>query len=175
MPPSRRFTRPSTLGINWIDTAPVYGLGHSEEVVGKAVKESHVKPFIFTKCGMVWNEKREIKRTLLEIRREVEDSLRRLQVEAIDLYQIHWPVEDKDIEEGWIDDGRAAARRQGAAHRRLELLRGPDGALPGDRSHRLAAAALLDDQPRGRGGDSALLPRDTRSASSTTRPCTPAC
>src|ERR1039457_4451814 len=67
------------LGINWIDTAPVYGLGHSEEVVGKAVKESHVKPFIFTKCGMVWNQKREIKRTLLEIRREVEESLRRLQ------------------------------------------------------------------------------------------------
>jgi aryl-alcohol dehydrogenase-like predicted oxidoreductase len=89
------------LGVNWIDTAAIYGLGHSEEIVGKAVKESHVKPFIFTKCGMVWNEKGEIKRTLLEIRREVEDSLRRLQVEAIDLYQIHWPVEDQDIEEGW--------------------------------------------------------------------------
>jgi aryl-alcohol dehydrogenase-like predicted oxidoreductase len=89
------------LGVNWIDTAAIYGLGHSEEVVGKAVKQSHVKPFIFTKCGMVWNEQREIKRTLLEIRREVEDSLRRLQVERIDLYQIHWPVEDKDIEAGW--------------------------------------------------------------------------
>jgi len=89
------------LGINWIDTAPVYGLGHSEEVVGKAVKESHVKPFIFTKCGMVWNQKREIKRTLLEIRREVEESLRRLQVEAIDLYQILWAVEEQDSEEGW--------------------------------------------------------------------------
>ena len=89
------------LGMNWIDTAPVYGLGHSEEVVGRAVKESNVKPFIFTKCGMVWDDKREIKRTLLEIRREVEGSLRRLQVEAIDLYQIHWPVEDADIEEGW--------------------------------------------------------------------------
>ena len=89
------------LGVNWIDTAAIYGLGHSEEVVGKAVKQSQVKPFIFTKSGMVWNEKREIKRTLLEIRREVEDSLRRLQVERIDLYQIHWPVEDKDIEEGW--------------------------------------------------------------------------
>jgi aryl-alcohol dehydrogenase-like predicted oxidoreductase len=89
------------LGVNWIDTAAIYGLGHSEEVVGKAVKQSHIKPFIFTKSGMVWNEKREIKRTLLEIRREVEDSLRRLQVERIDLYQVHWPVEDKDIEEGW--------------------------------------------------------------------------
>jgi aryl-alcohol dehydrogenase-like predicted oxidoreductase len=89
------------LGVNWIDTAAVYGLGHSEEVVGKAVKESHVKPFIFTKCGMVWNKKREIKRTLLEIRRECEDSLRRLQVEVIDLYQIHWPIEDQDLEMGW--------------------------------------------------------------------------
>ena len=89
------------LGVNWIDTAAVYGLGHSEEIVGKAVKSSSVKPFIFTKCGMVWNEKGEIRRTLLEIRREVEDSLRRLQVERIDLYQIHWPVDDQDIEEGW--------------------------------------------------------------------------
>jgi len=89
------------LGVNWIDTAAIYGLGHSEEIVGRAVKESSVKPFIFTKSGMVWNEKNEIKRTLLEIRREVEDSLRRLRVEVIDLYQIHWPVEDVDIEEGW--------------------------------------------------------------------------
>jgi aryl-alcohol dehydrogenase-like predicted oxidoreductase len=84
------------LGVNWIDTAPVYGFGHSEEMVGRAVKESHIKPFIFTKCGMVWNDKGEVKRTLSEIRREVEDSLRRLQVETIDLYQIHWPPEDKD-------------------------------------------------------------------------------
>jgi aryl-alcohol dehydrogenase-like predicted oxidoreductase len=89
------------LGVNWIDTAAVYGLGHSEEIVGKAVRSSSVKPFIFTKCGMVWDQQREIKRTLLEIRRECEDSLRRLQVEVIDLYQIHWPVEDQDIEAGW--------------------------------------------------------------------------
>jgi len=98
------------LGVNWIDTAAIYGLGHSEEVVGKAVKGSHVKPFIFTKSGMVWNEK-GIKRTLLEIRREVEDSLRRLQVERIDLYQVHWPVEDKDIEEGWST--MASLKREG--------------------------------------------------------------
>jgi aryl-alcohol dehydrogenase-like predicted oxidoreductase len=99
------------LGVNWIDTAAIYGLGHSEEIVGRAVKESRIKPFIFTKCGMVWNEKREIKRTLLEIRREVEDSLRRLQVECIDLYQIHWPVEDKNIEEGWST--MAGLKREG--------------------------------------------------------------
>lgn len=89
------------LGINWIDTAAVYGLGHSEEVVGKAVRQSSVKPFVFTKCGMIWNQKGEIKNSLLEIRREVEESLRRLQVETIDLYQIHWPIEDQDIEEAW--------------------------------------------------------------------------
>jgi len=89
------------LGVNWIDTAAVYGLGHSEEIVGKAVKSSTVKPLVFTKCGMVWNEKREIRRTLLEIRREVEESLRRLQLEAIDLYQIHWPIPAQNIEEGW--------------------------------------------------------------------------
>jgi aryl-alcohol dehydrogenase-like predicted oxidoreductase len=89
------------LGVNWIDTAAVYGLGHSEEVVGKAVKSAARKPMIFTKCGMVWNEKREITRTLLHIRSEIEQSLRRLQVDVIDLYQIHWPVEDKDVEAAW--------------------------------------------------------------------------
>jgi len=99
------------LGVNWIDTAAVYGLGHSEEIVGKAVKSSTVKPLVFTKCGMVWNEKREIRRTLLEIRREVEESLRRLQLEAIDLYQIHWPIEDRDIEAAWTT--MADLRREG--------------------------------------------------------------
>jgi aryl-alcohol dehydrogenase-like predicted oxidoreductase len=89
------------LGINWIDTAAVYGLGHSEEVVGKAVKSSSHKPYLFTKSSMVWDEKGEITNNLKQIRREVEDSLRRLQVEAIDLYQVHWPKPDEDIEEGW--------------------------------------------------------------------------
>jgi aryl-alcohol dehydrogenase-like predicted oxidoreductase len=89
------------LGINWIDTAAVYGLGHSEEVVGKAVKSSSHKPYIFTKCSMVWDEKREITNSLKQIRREVEDSLRRLQIDAIDLYQVHWPKPDEEIEEGW--------------------------------------------------------------------------
>jgi len=89
------------LGINWIDTAAVYGLGHSEEVVGKAIKSSSQKPYVFTKSSMVWDEKREITNSLKQIRREVEDSLRRLQVEAIDLYQIHWPKPDEDLEEGW--------------------------------------------------------------------------
>jgi aryl-alcohol dehydrogenase-like predicted oxidoreductase len=89
------------VGMNWIDTAAVYGLGHSEEIVGKALKTASKKPYVFTKCAMVWDATREIKRTLKEIRREVEDSLKRLQIDAIDLYQIHWPMPDEEIEEGW--------------------------------------------------------------------------
>src|SRR5215467_8253335 len=90
-------------GVNWIDTAAVYGLGHSEEVVGKAVKGRANPPYIFTKCARIWNEKREIGKSLKadSIRREVEASLRRLGVERIDLYQIHWPEPDEQIEEGW--------------------------------------------------------------------------
>src|ERR1700722_19547712 len=99
------------LGINWIDTAAVYGLGHSEEIVGKAIKSASSKPYIFTKSSMVWDDKREITNNLKQIRREVEDSLRRLQVEAIDLYQIHWPKPDEDIEEGWST--MADLQRQG--------------------------------------------------------------
>jgi aryl-alcohol dehydrogenase-like predicted oxidoreductase len=88
-------------GVNWIDTAAVYGLGHSEEVVGKALKSSGAKPYVFTKSSMTWGEDRKIVQTMKKIREEVEGSLRRLQVEAIDLYQIHWPVPDGEVEEGW--------------------------------------------------------------------------
>jgi aryl-alcohol dehydrogenase-like predicted oxidoreductase len=88
-------------GVNWIDTAAVYGLGHSEDIVARALKGSSHKPYVFTKCGMVWDEKREVTNSLKQIRRECEDSLRRLQVEAIDLYQIHWPKPDEEVEEGW--------------------------------------------------------------------------
>src|SRR5260370_8990398 len=90
-------------GVNWIDTEAVYGLGHSEEVVGKAVKGMANPPYIFTKCERTWNERREIVKNLKadSIRREVEASLQRLQIERIDLYQIHWPEPDEQIEEGW--------------------------------------------------------------------------
>jgi len=88
-------------GINWIDTAAVYGLGHSEEVVATALKSTTTKPFIFTKCAMTWGPDRKIVQTLKNIREEVEASLRRLKVDTIDLYQIHWPVPDDEIEEGW--------------------------------------------------------------------------
>ena len=89
------------LGMNWIDTAAVYGLGHSEEVVARALKTASQKPYVFTKCGLVWDEKREVSNSLKHIRREVEDSLRRLAVETIDLYQVHWPKPDEEIEEAW--------------------------------------------------------------------------
>jgi hypothetical protein len=91
------------LGINWIDTAPVYGLGHSELVVGKAIKDLKTKPLIFTKCARVWDDQRQIGKCLGKgsIRRECEASLKRLGVEVIDLYQIHWPEPVEDIDEGW--------------------------------------------------------------------------
>jgi aryl-alcohol dehydrogenase-like predicted oxidoreductase len=101
------------LGINWIDTAAVYGLGHSEEIVGRAVKGRAERPYIFTKCSMVWDERGTISHSLKRdsIRREVEDSLRRLQVETIDLYQIHWPEPEADIEEAW--SALSALKREG--------------------------------------------------------------
>lgn len=90
-------------GVNWIDTAAVYGLGHAETVVGQAVKDLAEKPLLFTKCARVWNESREIGKRLKRdsVISECEASLRRMQVDVIDLYQIHWPEPDEDIEEGW--------------------------------------------------------------------------
>lgn len=90
-------------GMNWIDTAAVYGLGHSEEVVARALKGVSRKPYVFTKCARNWNERGEIVKLLNRqaVRKECEDSLRRLQVDVIDLYQIHWPEPDEDLEEGW--------------------------------------------------------------------------
>src|SRR5579883_356699 len=95
-------------GINWIDTAAVYGLGHSEEVVARALKGRSKRPYIFTKCERVWDESRTVGASLKadSIRREVEASLRRLQLDVIDLYQIHWPEPDEEIEEGWTEMAR---------------------------------------------------------------------
>ncbi len=91
------------LGINWIDTAAVYGLGHSEEVVAKALEGVAKRPYVFTKCARVWNENREIGKCLkaASIRAECEASLKRLKVDVIDLYQVHWPEPAEDIDEGW--------------------------------------------------------------------------
>jgi aryl-alcohol dehydrogenase-like predicted oxidoreductase len=90
-------------GMNWIDTAAVYGLGHSEEVVAKALEGRANRPYVFTKCARIWDENRQIGKSLKadSVRRECEASLRRLKVDVIDLYQIHWPEPDEDVEEGW--------------------------------------------------------------------------
>jgi aryl-alcohol dehydrogenase-like predicted oxidoreductase len=90
-------------GWNWIDTAPVYGLGHSEEVVARALRGLEARPLVFTKCGLVWDEARRVSGRLKRdsVERECEESLRRLKVDAIDLYQIHWPDPAPDIEEAW--------------------------------------------------------------------------
>lgn len=98
------------LGINWIDTAPAYGLGHSEEIVGKVVAGRREDVYVATKCGLVWQKPSDRKVTsrlkASSVRREAEDSLRRLQVDVIDLYQIHWPNPDDDIEEAWEEIAR---------------------------------------------------------------------
>src|SRR5882757_3987442 len=94
------------LGVNWIDTAAVYGLGHSEEVVAAALKTWFgPRPYVFTKCGRLWDEKGNVRSGLGadSIRREIEDSLRRLSTDVIDLYQIHWPPnpDSPELEEAW--------------------------------------------------------------------------
>ncbi|MGA9452140.1 MAG: aldo/keto reductase [Verrucomicrobiia bacterium] len=103
------------LGINWIDTAPVYGLGHSEEVVSRALREwKGARPYVFTKCGMLWNAKGEISYSLRadSVRRECEASLRRLKTDVIDLYQIHWTADDlNETIQGWT--ALTALQREG--------------------------------------------------------------
>jgi aryl-alcohol dehydrogenase-like predicted oxidoreductase len=111
------------LGINWIDTAAVYGLGHSEEVVGRVLRDvaAEDRPYVFTKCGLVWDERNRTaqpKRSLrpASIRKECEASLRRLGVERIDLYQFHWPDESGTfVEDSWhamlrlVEEGKVRA------------------------------------------------------------------
>jgi aryl-alcohol dehydrogenase-like predicted oxidoreductase len=104
------------LGVNWIDTAAVYGLGHSEEIVARVLAGwPGTRPYVFTKCGLRWNRQGRVYRSLMaaSVRQECEASLRRLRVDVIDLYQIHWPPEDDgpDLEEGW--GALAALQREG--------------------------------------------------------------
>lgn len=91
------------MGINWIDTAAVYGLGHSEEIVARALAGYQDKLFVATKCGLAWNEKNKVRRDLTpkNIRREIEASLRRLNRDFIDLYQFHWPDSSTPVEKSW--------------------------------------------------------------------------
>ncbi|MGZ8563938.1 MAG: aldo/keto reductase, partial [Candidatus Limnocylindria bacterium] len=91
------------LGVNWIDTAAQYGFGHSEQVVGRALAGLGRRPYVFTKCGQPEGPGRTTAHSLRRdsVRRELEGSLTRLGVEAIDLYQIHFPIPEEEIEEGW--------------------------------------------------------------------------
>jgi aryl-alcohol dehydrogenase-like predicted oxidoreductase len=120
------------LGVNWIDTAAVYGLGHSEEVVARALKSwSGPRPYIFTKCGLRWDTDGNVRKVLNadSIRREVEQSLLRLSVEVIDLYQIHWPPDpdSAELEEGWSTlaslQGEGKVRWIGVSNFSVEQLR----------------------------------------------------
>jgi aryl-alcohol dehydrogenase-like predicted oxidoreductase len=99
----RTIERSIDLGINWIDTAPAYGLGHAEEIIAKALKHNREKVFIATKCGLVWSDKGKIRKSLepSSIRQELENSLNRLQTDYIDIYQIHWPDPAVPIEKSW--------------------------------------------------------------------------
>jgi aryl-alcohol dehydrogenase-like predicted oxidoreductase len=104
------------LGVNWIDTAAVYGIGHSEEIVAKALKDWRgPRPYVFTKCVLRWDQKGHVTQnhTAASIRSECEDSLRRLQTEIIDLYQMHWPPSDDGpgLEEAW--QTMAALQKEG--------------------------------------------------------------
>jgi aryl-alcohol dehydrogenase-like predicted oxidoreductase len=101
-------------GLNWIDTAALYGLGHSEEIVARAIRGRTPRPYVFTKCERVWDAAGKIGVSLKadSIRRECEASLRRLQTDVIDLYQIHWPEPDEDIEEGWTELARLQQSRK---------------------------------------------------------------
>jgi len=105
----KAIVRAYELGVNWIDTAAVYGLGHSEEVVGKALKKLPKRPIVATKFGSCWDKEGNISGRLTKksVRIEVENSLKRLGIDTIDLYQIHWPVPDNVDEtmEGWATAG----------------------------------------------------------------------
>jgi aryl-alcohol dehydrogenase-like predicted oxidoreductase len=127
------------LGVNWIDTAAVYGLGHSEEVVARALKSwPGPRPYVFTKCGLRWDAEGNVVKVLSanSIRREIEDSLRRLSVEAIDLYQIHWPPEpdSAELEEGWSTladlQREGKARWIGVSNFNVEQLRRAQAIAP---------------------------------------------
>ncbi len=96
------------LGVNWIDTAAIYGFGHSEEVVGQAIRGRRNDVIIATKCSQVWDESGTVTHNLTRasVRRECEASLKRLRTDVIDLYQIHWPNDSEHLEEGWDEIGR---------------------------------------------------------------------
>ena len=124
------------LGVNWIDTAAIYGLGHSEEIVARALKSTSHKPMVFTKCSMRWHADRSIYRSLKagSLAEELDNSLRRLGVETIDLYQVHWPNPEAEIEEGWETLARfkeqGKVRHIGVSNFNVEQMKRAHGISP---------------------------------------------
>ena len=151
------------IGVNWIDTAAVYGLGHSEEVVARARKSwQGPKPYVFTKCGLRWDARGNVQKVLGadSIRGEVEDSLRRLSVDVIDLYQIHWPPDPDSpaLEEGWSTLADLKTRGKSTLGGSFELRCQATKARQGHRACNLSSASVLSGAPRGRRGSPTLLP-----------------
>jgi len=130
------------LGINWVDTAAAYGLGHGEEIVGRALKGRRGGVIVATKCGLVWDDPKvgKVRGSLKaeSVRREAEASLRRLGTDCIDLYQIHWPNPDADIEEAWTAIAKLAeegkVRHAGVSNFSVEQIK---------RVHRIHPVASL--------------------------------
>ena len=145
------------LGVNWIDTAAAYGFGRSEEVVGRAIAGLAERPYVFTKASLVEGPGRRVVHSLKRdsILREAEASLERLGVETIDLYQIHWPLPEQDLDEGWST--LAELKEQGlVATSASPTSTSPAGADPADRAGRDAPAALLARRSRRRAGGPAV-------------------
>ena len=142
------------LGVNWIDTAAHYGFGHSERVIGRALAGVEPRPYVFTKGGLPEGPGRTKTRSLRRdsLLREVEGSLERLGVEAIDLYQIHWPIPDEEIEEGWSTlaelKERGVVRHIGVSNFNVQTA----SASAGHRAGGDPAAAVLADRPPDRSG-----------------------
>lgn len=123
-------------GVNWIDTAAAYGFGHSEEIVGRALEGLTERPYVFTKASLLEGPGRRVIHSLKRdsIMREAHSSLRRLRVDAIDLYQIHWPIPEADIEEGWAAFAElkqeGLVRHIGVSNFDVEQLRRIQGLAP---------------------------------------------
>ena len=136
------------LGVNWVDTAAVYGLGHGEEVVGRAVRAlpAGSRPLVFTKCGLDWDDADRMKParrvvTPASVRRGAEDSLRRLGLDRVDLFQIHWPDDHGNPDRAGVErDAEAARRGPGSRRRCLQLRRRAARALRGARARRLRSS-----------------------------------
>ncbi|MDX1417996.1 MAG: aldo/keto reductase, partial [Candidatus Promineifilaceae bacterium] len=159
----RTINRALDLGINWIDTAAVYGLGHAEEIIGQALAERGEEIIIATKCGLVWEENGSgdisFQLKAENVRREVEASLRRLGVETIDLYQVHYPIPDEELEEGWATIAELVkeckVRYAGISNNSLAQLK----ANPENSSSRFRTAGIQYTQARTGRGTIGLLYR----------------